>query len=494
MRYLLVVIILSFFGTTLKAQKAKTFIRKITSEYNGYSLKPNYLHQTNDSNYLTIMAQQIMGNTAPVYIRYNQFGIPTKIGGLEATAENGSANILFTKTDGLFYNGGGSSFSSMILYDSAMTRIWRKDISSDGVIYPKGEYINEVLELDSKLVGIGLDSIGPVMIIVDMKTGITVSTVSLLGSCVPCIKTAYSGEINIIGNRIYFGTRDEISSDYSSWKMYSGSVDTLLKKFNFTSINHLADSGKGYTLWPYQHSVNSAIVFEDTLKKNEKFYSAFDSSFSKLNRTEYISQLGFEGVLVKNSHTYKNAQGIYYYHYIVDRGKSVNPRNVDVIFKIDSTGKLLKEYVLEYVKNGEVKSEYWIHGLKPTKQGGFAFFMRNPGLGSQYLFVVTDSNLNVNGKPFYSDYISDDTLGISDDIDLSELKVFPNPTNSVINISMDNQGSFIFHLRTVNGQIVNRGQFETNTQIDVSLFPKGIYFLQIQGEGILETRKIIISH
>ena len=72
--------------------------------------------------------------------------------------------------------------------------------------------------------------------------------------------------------------------------------------------------------------------------------------------------------------------------------------------------------------------------------------------------------------------------------------VYPIPASSMINRVCASKGIISYRLVDISGKIVHSGQLQGTSEIDVSDYPNGIYFLQLREEGILETRKIIISH
>jgi hypothetical protein len=75
---------------------------------------------------------------------------------------------------------------------------------------------------------------------------------------------------------------------------------------------------------------------------------------------------------------------------------------------------------------------------------------------------------------------------------LIKMNIYPNPTHSTFNISTTQIGLLQYTLHSPNGQVVGNGSFEESTQVDVSQLPVGLYFLQVQGEGVLERRKVVI--
>lgn len=83
------------------------------------------------------------------------------------------------------------------------------------------------------------------------------------------------------------------------------------------------------------------------------------------------------------------------------------------------------------------------------------------------------------------------TTGIDVDLNVSEIRIYPNPTNGIITV----QGKEIQTVEIINisGQIIN--QLRTNTEefiIDMSEQPAGIYIVKIEtNKGILAKRIIL---
>ena len=69
-------------------------------------------------------------------------------------------------------------------------------------------------------------------------------------------------------------------------------------------------------------------------------------------------------------------------------------------------------------------------------------------------------------------------------------KLYPNPSNSVINIESDFKGDFDVSILTVEGKLINN--FERNgNQIDVSILKNGVYFLNIKSRNNQKLNKTI---
>jgi hypothetical protein len=74
------------------------------------------------------------------------------------------------------------------------------------------------------------------------------------------------------------------------------------------------------------------------------------------------------------------------------------------------------------------------------------------------------------------------------------LRIYPNPTSSTLYLELNSNQTVNYTLQNLNGQTMLEGRFERSTQINTANLPNGIYFLHLQGEGIFETRKIVVQH
>lgn len=70
-------------------------------------------------------------------------------------------------------------------------------------------------------------------------------------------------------------------------------------------------------------------------------------------------------------------------------------------------------------------------------------------------------------------------------------KVYPNPANEIINIEIS--GSADVLLRDAKGMLLKREQFTKKTQIETHALGAGLYFLEIQTDGMLhDIQKVIV--
>ncbi|MFM9949595.1 MAG: T9SS type A sorting domain-containing protein [Saprospiraceae bacterium] len=74
----------------------------------------------------------------------------------------------------------------------------------------------------------------------------------------------------------------------------------------------------------------------------------------------------------------------------------------------------------------------------------------------------------------------------------ANLKIYPNPTHSIINIETDHGGAWDrIVLYNAAGQVINTLTGGINTQLDISDLPDGMYFIQLTKKGHSTTRKIV---
>jgi hypothetical protein len=72
------------------------------------------------------------------------------------------------------------------------------------------------------------------------------------------------------------------------------------------------------------------------------------------------------------------------------------------------------------------------------------------------------------------------------------LNLYPNPTNNLLTIEADIPYIYSVEITTLNGQrILGRELEGTTRQIDLSSFPKGVYFITIRSKDFVTTRKIV---
>jgi CubicO group peptidase (beta-lactamase class C family) len=162
------------------------------------------------------------------------------------------------------------------------------------------------------------------------------------------------------------------------------------------------------------------------------------------------------------------------------------------------------------------KSKFMLPGSQAVFNGSItpqapADMIAGIGANGQYLNVVPSQNLvwiRMGNNPDNSlvptafhneiwDYLNDLTCGnlsVEANITNPEIRVFPNPVQDVLTIQIQARESLAYRLINVRGQTFHKGHVRELEQIDVSLLPEGVYFLQLEGKNLTEMRKIVIRH
>lgn len=111
----------------------------------------------------------------------------------------------------------------------------------------------------------------------------------------------------------------------------------------------------------------------------------------------------------------------------------------------------------------------------------------------------TTTSGTVTSKDFYAYVNTDVVAGLSQRVVKNNLSVFPNPTNDMIAISLDNVLNDQVNVRLTNmlGQVVKSEELGTDTHIEkkvnVSTLAKGIYTMNVTIGKTSSVRKIIIN-
>jgi hypothetical protein len=82
--------------------------------------------------------------------------------------------------------------------------------------------------------------------------------------------------------------------------------------------------------------------------------------------------------------------------------------------------------------------------------------------------------------------------GLNDNIEISNISLFPNPTNSVFQIN--GNASIIKSIKLINNfgkVLINEESEAESLQIDISHFPSGLYFVEIETEKQIKVLKLI---
>ena len=116
--------------------------------------------------------------------------------------------------------------------------------------------------------------------------------------------------------------------------------------------------------------------------------------------------------------------------------------------------------------------------------------------GQDVMFIITPriTKTDTSRANFDLDnWIIEQTVATQVAISANGFQVFPNPATDVLKIKMKNALSGLLTLTDVMGKTIWRREIsESNEDLDVSHFSKGIYFLTFRNDTFMETKKIEI--
>jgi hypothetical protein len=85
-------------------------------------------------------------------------------------------------------------------------------------------------------------------------------------------------------------------------------------------------------------------------------------------------------------------------------------------------------------------------------------------------------------------------VGIDEAKGLSGVNIYPNPTNNMINVNLDNITTAVnFTLMSIDGKVIYQANNvnDTKTAIDISNNAKGVYFLKVEANNQQQIFKVI---
>lgn len=92
------------------------------------------------------------------------------------------------------------------------------------------------------------------------------------------------------------------------------------------------------------------------------------------------------------------------------------------------------------------------------------------------------------------DFFVDGTLSVGD-FSINDIQIYPNPSNDVFNIKLNNISEFNYLVTDITGKVIlqERQITQNNYALDMSGFSTGMYFLRIESEGRSLTKKLVLK-
>jgi len=149
-------------------------------------------------------------------------------------------------------------------------------------------------------------------------------------------------------------------------------------------------------------------------------------------------------------------------------------------------------YEVQWATNSSAEEDFTRVGLLPPDSTRFLFKPEFPLLTNVFRVRAIGpdsipsawSNLNIAiPYPF--------AVGLEDELEKKRLKTFPNPTSDKIILTTEELGEMKVYLFNMQGKELYSTSFEKSTEIDLSNYPSGIYFLKYEVDEKQGFRKVL---
>jgi len=108
-------------------------------------------------------------------------------------------------------------------------------------------------------------------------------------------------------------------------------------------------------------------------------------------------------------------------------------------------------------------------------------------------FLPGDGIYNGDGNAWAIRLITGDSVGMEEENSISGLNIYPNPSNGILNIELDENGEFSVEVTDIVGKIVSNNNINSNTTLNLSELDKGVYFVTVSNNETMKTTKVIIE-
>ena len=108
------------------------------------------------------------------------------------------------------------------------------------------------------------------------------------------------------------------------------------------------------------------------------------------------------------------------------------------------------------------------------------------------MIYIPGDQVYSNGNAAAIRLITGESVGV-DENKIAGLNIYPNPSNGMLNIELDEQGQFNLEINDMLGKVVCTKSISSNTMLDLTDLDKGIYFVKLSNSVATQTTKVIIE-
>ena len=116
----------------------------------------------------------------------------------------------------------------------------------------------------------------------------------------------------------------------------------------------------------------------------------------------------------------------------------------------------------------------------------------NPNISGLYTLIVTDLNNCIDSVSTYFN----STTGLDNTIEKS-IRIYPNPTNGILNVSFNNNGITLLKLTNILGENVTELEINKtgyiSTVLDITKHASGVYFIQMKNKNERLNYKVVLE-
>jgi len=162
-----------------------------------------------------------------------------------------------------------------------------------------------------------------------------------------------------------------------------------------------------------------------------------------------------------------------------------------------NTGNPNEKYIVEKYRNDVFAWDIIINNCFFTTNGKYFLSntsyidtLKNQTKASYRVFAVDTLNQLISCHSNIS--VVDLTTSVEEKKATDDyVKVYPNPNNGTFTLALTNANQAIFSIYNLSGQLLQQGNVNTTTEIDISNQPNGMYFYQVNLNNTIVTGKII---
>ncbi|MFN7045362.1 MAG: PA domain-containing protein [Flavobacterium sp.] len=168
-----------------------------------------------------------------------------------------------------------------------------------------------------------------------------------------------------------------------------------------------------------------------------------------------------------------------------------NPKNAEEVI-------LGTELGVWYTNNFSASSPTWrqsYNGMSNVKVTDLDLQV-NTGYPTSYPAASYTVYAATYGRGLFSGLFTATTLSAEDNAIAKGIKIYPNPSNGVLNIAVANYtGDLNIEVYDINGRKVlsNKADFTSETTMNLTGFQSGVYIVKLQGDNLTHSEKIILN-